>query len=274
MGIRPVIIHQKERAMGSEGEEARSVLVTGASGGIGRASVRALLHQRFAVWAAVRHETSRVALRAQFGDRVRTVAFDLTDDAAIARVADQVSAAGPLYGLVNNAGAALPGPLEYVPIEQFQRQIEINLTGQLRVTQALLPALRDGAARWGDARIILMGSLDGRIVGPLFGPYAASKHALVGLADGLRSELSPAGIKVVLLECTCLPRSGPSGWLLRCGRTGPVQRSAQPRPAPTQPHAISAAATTGLRSRFRDRRYQIRNAGEMPAPPAVPVPPA
>jgi NAD(P)-dependent dehydrogenase (short-subunit alcohol dehydrogenase family) len=101
---------------------------------------------------------------------------------------------------VSNAGAALPGPLEYLPIEQFERQIDINLTGQLRVTQALLPALHGGVSTWGEARIVLMGSFDARLVGPLFGPYAASKHGLVGLADGLRSELYPAGIKVVLLE--------------------------------------------------------------------------
>ena len=101
---------------------------------------------------------------------------------------------------MNNAGAGLPGPLEYVPIEQFQRQLDINVTGQLRVTQALLPEFRAGTGVWGNARIVMMGSLDGRIVGPLFGPYAASKHALVGVSDALRSELRPAGINVVLLE--------------------------------------------------------------------------
>jgi NAD(P)-dependent dehydrogenase (short-subunit alcohol dehydrogenase family) len=180
--------------------EPRSVVVTGASGGIGRATVAALLHQGFSVWAAVRQETGGHRLQEEFGDRVRMVAFDVTDDAAIGRAADQINAHGPLYGLVNNAGAALPGPLEYVPIEQFQRQLDVNVTGQLRVTQALLPALRAGVAQWGDARIVLMGSMDARIVGPLFGPYATSKHGLVGLADALRSELKPAGIDVVLLE--------------------------------------------------------------------------
>jgi NAD(P)-dependent dehydrogenase (short-subunit alcohol dehydrogenase family) len=128
------------------------------------------------------------------------LAFDVTDSHAISAAADEVISAGPLYGIVNNAGAALPGPLEYLPIEQFERQIDINLTGQLRVAQAMLPALHGGVRAWGDARIVLMGSLDGRLVGPLFGPYAASKHGLVGLADGLCAELYPARIKVVLLE--------------------------------------------------------------------------
>ncbi|NYE73868.1 SDR family NAD(P)-dependent oxidoreductase [Microlunatus parietis] len=188
--------------LGAQDDEAgrRSILVTGASGGIGRSTVAALVERDLAVWAAVRTEAAARQVRAEFGARIRTVVFDLTDDAAVREAAAEVIAAGPLYGLANIAGAALPGPLEYVPIEQFRRQLDINVTGQLQVTQALLPALRAGARTWGDARIVLMGSLDARIVGPLFGPYAASKHALVGLADALRSELHPAGIKVSLLE--------------------------------------------------------------------------
>jgi NAD(P)-dependent dehydrogenase (short-subunit alcohol dehydrogenase family) len=178
----------------------RSVVVTGASSGIGRATVAALLDDGFAVWAATRTEAGAEDVRAEFGDRVRTLVFDLTSDEEIGAAAAQVLAEGPLFGLANIAGAALPGPLEFVPIEQFQRQLDINVTGQLRVTQALLPALRAGAGVWDDARIVIMGSLDGRIVGPLFGPYAASKHALVGVSDALRAELMPSRIRVSLLE--------------------------------------------------------------------------
>ena len=125
----------------------------------------------------------------------------MTDSHAIAEAAAEVIAACPLFGLVNNAGAALPGPLECLPIEQFERQIDINLTGQLRVTQALLPALRAGARTWGDARIVVMGSFDARLVGPLFGPYAASKHAVKGFTDTLRMELqrhkSPVSVTLI-----------------------------------------------------------------------------
>jgi NAD(P)-dependent dehydrogenase (short-subunit alcohol dehydrogenase family) len=174
--------------------------VTGASGGIGLATVSALVEGGFSVWAATRTEEAALRLHSRFARRVRTVAFDLTNDAEVQRAAARITAGGPLFGLVNNAGAALPGPLEYVSIEQFQRQLDINLTGQLRTSQALLPALRAGTAVWGTAWIIMMGSLDGRVVGPLFGPYAASKHALVGLSDALRSELHPARIRVSLLE--------------------------------------------------------------------------
>jgi NAD(P)-dependent dehydrogenase (short-subunit alcohol dehydrogenase family) len=193
---RPVRLGSPHRV----GDVSRTVLVTGADGGIGTATVEALLRKGYRVWAAARDETGRQQLSDRFGESVRALAFDVTDSHAIFEAAKQVISAGPLFGLVNIAGAALPGPLEYLPIEQFERQIDINLTGQLRVTQALLPALRDGAAAWGDARIVVMGSFDARLVGPLFGPYAASKHGLVGLADGLRCELFPAGIKVVLLE--------------------------------------------------------------------------
>ena len=176
------------------------MLVTGATGGIGHRTVVRLLKEGFDIWAAARTQDGCIGLRKEFGSRVQTLAFDLTDEEAVRSAAAKVLASGPLFGLVNNAGKALPGPLEYVPIEQFQRQLDINLTGQLRVTQALLPALRAGTFEWGNARIIMMGSLDARIVGPLFGPYAASKHGLVGLSDGLRSELRPAKIDVVLLE--------------------------------------------------------------------------
>ena len=79
------------------------------------------------------------------------LAFDVTDSHAIFEAAEEVISAGPLFGLINNPGAALPGPLEYLPIEQFERQIDINLTGQLRVTQALLPALHGGVGSWGEA---------------------------------------------------------------------------------------------------------------------------
>ena len=197
---RPASPSVSVRGLAETAGQGRSVLVTGASGGIGRAIVGHLADHGFDVWAAVHSDAGRAAFDDALGDRVRTVVFDVTDGDAIAGAAEEIGRSGPLFGLVNNAGAALPGPLEYVPIEQFRQQIEINLTGQLRVTQAMLPALRRGTDSWPDARIVMMGSLDGRIVGPLFGPYAASKHALVGLADALRSELRPSRIKVVLLE--------------------------------------------------------------------------
>lgn len=178
----------------------RSVVVTGASTGIGRATVDELVRDGFSVWAAVRREADAERLRAEHGDAVRPLLLDVTDPEAVAAAGKQVCAAGPLHGLVNNAGAVLPGPLEYLPVDSFARQLDINLVGQLRVTQAMLPALRAGRERDGDARIVLIGSVGGRIAGPMIGAYHVSKFGLVAMADSLRAELAPSGIRVLLIE--------------------------------------------------------------------------
>ncbi len=126
--------------------------------------------------------------------------MDLLDEDSVRAAGAEVSANGPLFALVNNAGAALPGPLEYLPIDSFRRQLEINLTGQLLVTQVMLPAIRRSAEETGDARIVMIGSIGGRIAGPMLGAYQAAKHGLVGLTGALRAELTPFGIRVLLIE--------------------------------------------------------------------------
>jgi NAD(P)-dependent dehydrogenase (short-subunit alcohol dehydrogenase family) len=176
------------------------VLVTGTSTGIGRATVRELVEADFQVFATVRRTADVDGLTDEFGSTVTPLLMDLEDDDSIRAAGAQVSAAGPLFGLVNNAGAALPGPLEYLPIDTFRRQIAINLTAQLLVTQVMLPALRQSVEETGDARIVMIGSVGGRIAGPILGAYAAAKHGLVGLSSTLRAELAPSGIKVILIE--------------------------------------------------------------------------
>jgi len=171
-------------------------MVTGASTGIGRACVDELARAGAHVWATVRADEDQEALEHRYPDSVTVLRMDLTDQDSISAAGARVYAAGPLDGLINNAGLALPAPLEYVPIDVFRRQIEVNLVGQLAVTQAVLPALRRG----GSARIVLVGSIGGRIAAPMLGPYHASKFGLVGLADTLRAELAPSGIRVVLIE--------------------------------------------------------------------------
>jgi NAD(P)-dependent dehydrogenase (short-subunit alcohol dehydrogenase family) len=178
----------------------RSVLVTGTSTGIGRATVAALVDGGFHVFATVRRTTDVDALTEEFTSAVTPLLMDLEDDDSIRAAGAHVCAAGPLFGLVNNAGAAMPGPLEYLPIDTFRRQIAINLTAQLLVTQVMLPALRESAEQTGDARIVMIGSVGGRIAGPILGAYAAAKHGLVGLSSSLRAELAPSGIKVILIE--------------------------------------------------------------------------
>jgi NAD(P)-dependent dehydrogenase (short-subunit alcohol dehydrogenase family) len=175
----------------------RSFLVTGASTGIGRACVADLVAGGHQVWAAVRSERDRDALLREHPDRVSVVQMDVTDAATVRAAGERVAEAGPLHGLVNNAGVALPGPLEFLPIDVFRRQIEVNIVGQLLVTQAMLPALRQAGE---DARIVMVGSIGGRVAGPMLGAYHASKFGLAGLTDSLRAELAPDGIRVILVE--------------------------------------------------------------------------
>jgi len=174
--------------------------VTGASTGIGRATVAELVRSGHHVWATVRGAQDADELRAEHAGAVTVLQFDVTDEVAVRAAGEQVRAAGPLHGLVNNAGVALPGPLEYLPAELFRRQIDVNLTGQLLVTQAMLPALRLARAAGQPARIVMVGSIGGRVAGPMLGAYHASKFGLVGLTDTLRAELAPSGITVVLIE--------------------------------------------------------------------------
>jgi NAD(P)-dependent dehydrogenase (short-subunit alcohol dehydrogenase family) len=181
-------------------EQLKHVVVTGASTGIGRATVLELVSAGFQVFATVRRETDAEGLRRQFPEVVTPLIMDLLDEDSVRAAGEAVNSAGPLFGLVNNAGAAYPGPLEIMPIELFRRQLEVNLIGQLLVTQVMLPALRRSAETTGDARIIMIGSIGGRIAGPMLGAYSAAKHGLVGLSGSLRAELAPSKIKVVLIE--------------------------------------------------------------------------
>src|SRR5689334_8724076 len=178
----------------------RSYVVTGASTGIGRACVAELVRRGARVWASVRTDRDEQSLVEQHGDAVKVLRLDVTDADSVRAAGQQVTASGPLHGLVNNAGVALAAPLECIPIEVFRRQLEVNLIGQLAVTQAMLPALHQARDRGRDARIVMIGSIGGRIAAPMLGAYHASKFGMVGLADTLRAELAPSGIKVILIE--------------------------------------------------------------------------
>jgi NAD(P)-dependent dehydrogenase (short-subunit alcohol dehydrogenase family) len=180
--------------------DAGSYVVTGASTGIGRACVDELVGVGARVWATVRTDKDEQALERDHPDAVSVLRMDLTDEDSIRAAGERVVAAGPLNGLVNNAGIAVPAPLEYIPIDALRRQLEVNLVGQVAVTQAMLPALN--AARSGGevARIVMVGLIGGRIASPMLGAYHAAKFGLVGVTDSLRAELAPFGIAVVLIE--------------------------------------------------------------------------
>ncbi|HSJ06114.1 MAG TPA: SDR family oxidoreductase [Longimicrobiales bacterium] len=186
-----------------------AVLVTGASRGIGEACVRRLVRDGWRVFAGVRTDAAAARLQSELGDAVLPVILDVTDPALIRAAASTIEADtghDGLTALVNNAGIAVAGPLEFLPIDEFRRQLEVNVTGQIAVTQACLPLLRRArmsaprGQRDRAGRIIFMSSVSGRSALPLLGPYAASKFALEAAADALRVELRPFGIRVVLVE--------------------------------------------------------------------------
>jgi NAD(P)-dependent dehydrogenase (short-subunit alcohol dehydrogenase family) len=170
-----------------------AVLVTGASTGIGEAIVENLADNNILVFAAVR-DLSSVPVH----PLVTPVRLDVTSASEALAAAETVRAAlddATLRGVVNNAGIAIGGPLEFVDLDEFRRQLEVNVIGQLAVTQAFLPLLREH----GKARIVFTSSIGGRVAAPFIGPYAASKHALNGMAESLRRELKPWGIGVSVL---------------------------------------------------------------------------
>ncbi len=176
----------------------KSVVITGASTGIGRACALRMERAGWRVFAGVRKGADGASLRAEASERLTPVFVDVTDATSIAAMAAEVRAAlgdGGLHGLVNNAGMATGGVLEFVDLNELRRVLEVNVTGQLAVTQPLIPLLRRGKGR-----IVMMSSIAGRSSTPLLGLYAASKHALEALTDALRLELHPWGIHVSSIQ--------------------------------------------------------------------------
>jgi NAD(P)-dependent dehydrogenase (short-subunit alcohol dehydrogenase family) len=168
-----------------------TVLVTGASTGIGEATVLHLKQLGFDAVAGVRKEEDAERLRSH---GLRTVKLDVADQASIAAARAELGD-GPLAGLVNNAGIAVAGPLEFMPLDQLRLQLEVNVVGQVAVIQQFLPALRAGGGR-----IVNLSSIGGRFALPLVSPYNASKFALEGISDSLRRELYGQGVDVILIE--------------------------------------------------------------------------
>jgi NAD(P)-dependent dehydrogenase (short-subunit alcohol dehydrogenase family) len=175
----------------------RAALVTGASTGIGYATVAEMLRRGIVAYAGVRSDTDAARLRELQGD-VRPLILDVTKGEEIAAAAQRIRDDGvPLAAVVCNAGIALGGPLEFVPLDRLRYQLEVNLVGALATAQAMLPMLRESKGR-----LLFVGSISGRITPPFIGPYAASKAALAALTDALRFELdsSGAGVSVSLFE--------------------------------------------------------------------------
>lgn len=172
-----------------------AVVVTGTSTGIGAAAALTLAQMGAIVFAGVRNDADAERLTNEHAN-LRPVRLDVTDSVSIAEAAQTVRAAGVrIVGLVNNAGIVVAGPLEHVLESELRMQLEVNVLGQIAVTQAFLPQLRQDRGR-----IVFVGSISGRVAMPFLGPYSASKFALRALVDALRFELEPDGIAVALIE--------------------------------------------------------------------------
>jgi NAD(P)-dependent dehydrogenase (short-subunit alcohol dehydrogenase family) len=177
----------------------RAIVVTGCSTGIGRECALRLAREGFTVFAGVRREEDGRALAAEAAGGLRPLLLDVTDAdqiaAAVAQVESELEVGGELVGLVNNAGVAVYGPLELLPIEKLRAVFEVNVIGHVAVTQAFVPLLRRSRGR-----IVMIGSSSGFLTPPFLGPYASSKCAMESITDAFRRELAPWGIEVCIMQ--------------------------------------------------------------------------
>jgi NAD(P)-dependent dehydrogenase (short-subunit alcohol dehydrogenase family) len=180
-----------------------SVVVTGVSSGIGWGTAQVLLQHGFQVFGSVRKKEDADRLSIEWGTAFTPLLFDITDEQAVQRgaaiVRDQLQGQ-TLFGLVNNAGIAVPAPLIYQPISDYRQQMEVNLIGPLIVTQAFVDLLGADHQRSGQpGRIVNISSVGGKIASPFLGAYVASKFGMEGLSDSLRQELIVHGIDVIVI---------------------------------------------------------------------------
>lgn len=185
--------------------EFKNILVTGATDGLGRATAIMLAAEGYRVFAAGRDAQKRAALE-QFSEEhelpLETLPLDVTrDDSVKEAVSEAQRRAGPIDVLVNNAGIAIAAVMEEISVADLRRQFETNIFGVIRVTQRVLPGMRERRR----GRIVNMSSIAGHVSNPLMGPYSASKHALEAISDAMRLELASFGIRVVLIEPGIIP---------------------------------------------------------------------
>jgi NAD(P)-dependent dehydrogenase (short-subunit alcohol dehydrogenase family) len=181
----------------------QSVVITGASTGIGWAASKLLLARGFRVFGSVRKPADADRLKAEFGANFIPLVFDVTDEAAVLAAAREVRAAlagETLTGLVNNAGIAVAGPLLELAADKFRQQMEVNVIGPIIATQAFGPLLgADPALKGRKGRIVMISSVAGKTGNPLSSAYSASKHAIEGLSESLRREMMLFGIDVIIV---------------------------------------------------------------------------
>src|SRR6266536_6130258 len=181
----------------------RSVVITGASTGIGWASAKLLLDRGFRVFGSVRKQADADRLKGEFGANFAPLLFDVTDEAAVLSAAREVRSqinGETLAGLVNNAGIAVAGPVLELAADEFRRQMDVNVIGPIIATQAFGPLLgADPQLKGPKGRIVMISSVAGKNGNPLMAAYAASKHAIEGLSESLRREMMLFGIDVIII---------------------------------------------------------------------------
>jgi NAD(P)-dependent dehydrogenase (short-subunit alcohol dehydrogenase family) len=251
-------------------ERPESVLVTGATRGLGRATALGLAARGFRVFAGYRDAASLSGLEAVAHARrvrIEPVALEVTDPASVARgVAEVVERAGGLYAVVNNAGVTLRGYFEDVAEEEARRIVEVNLFGVMNVTRAVLPHLR----RAGRGRIVVMSSVGGRIGAPALTSYVASKFAVEGFAESLSLETAPLGVQVVIVEPgivgteiwdksrrTAARAADPNGPYYEWFQRGEAQADALVRSSVVTPDDVAATVARALTARRPRLRYLI-----------------
>jgi NAD(P)-dependent dehydrogenase (short-subunit alcohol dehydrogenase family) len=181
----------------------QSIVVTGVSTGIGWGIVKVLIQNGYRVFGSVRKEQDAERLSKEFGENFVPLIFDVTDEGKVRSAAEDVRKqlnGETLFGLVNNAGIAVPAPLIHQSTDDFRNQLEVNLVSVLIVTKAFVPLLgSDRSMRGEPGRIINISSRGGKVGAPFLGAYAASKHGLEGFSESLRRELMLYGIDVIIV---------------------------------------------------------------------------
>ncbi len=181
----------------------KSVVITGASTGIGWSAAKILIEKGYRVFGSVRKQADAERLTKELGANFTPLLFDVTDETAVHDAAKQVRESlngETLFGLVNNAGVAVGAPMLHLNIDEFRMQLEVNVIGQLIATQAFAPLLgTDRSLKGSPGRIVNISSVSGRNGSPLMGAYAASKHALEGMSESLRREMMLYGIDVIIV---------------------------------------------------------------------------
>ena len=178
--------------------EKGAVLITGASTGIGRATSLYLDAKGYRVFAGVRKQADAESLADEGSDRLTPITIDVTEQRSIASAREEVEQAvgkDGLVGLVNNAGVGGGGPIETTPLEEYRDVLEVNLIGQIAVTQAFLPLIRRAKGS-----VVFISSIGGRVASPFMSPYNSSKFGIEALGESLRHELKPWEIDVVIVE--------------------------------------------------------------------------